>query len=58
MYVRKMAGQSSIKEPNVELTFDEIAGSYSKEDDPRAVFGPSGGSILDRTQRTRICDST
>jgi hypothetical protein len=39
---REMAGSSSI-----EMTFDEIAGSNFREDDPRAVFGPSRGSIPD-----------
>jgi hypothetical protein len=28
----------------VELTFDEIAGAYCKEEDPRSVCGPVNGS--------------
>jgi hypothetical protein len=35
---------STVKKAKVELTFDEIAGAYSEEEDPRAVFGPSNGS--------------
>jgi hypothetical protein len=51
---RKMAGPSSIEKHDIEMTFDEIAGSYSGEDDPRVVFGPSKGSVPDGTVRLRI----
>jgi hypothetical protein len=37
---QEMAGSPPVKEDNVELTFDEIAGAYSEEEVSRAVFGP------------------
>jgi hypothetical protein len=37
----KLAGSLLDKKANVEVTFDEIAGAYSEEEDPRSTFGPT-----------------
>jgi hypothetical protein len=38
--IQELAVSQNVNKAPVELTFDEIAGAYSEEEDPRSVFRP------------------
>jgi hypothetical protein len=53
---REMArrqGPSSMEKLDIEMTFNEIAGSYSEEDDPTTVFEPPLGVTSTSSLRGR-----
>jgi hypothetical protein len=51
---QEMAGLMPVKKSYVELLFDDIAGAYSEEEDPRSLFGPTKRSQSDYKSRVYV----
>ena len=49
-----MAGSELIEKATVEMTYDEIAGAYSEEEDPPSVFGSTKRSQSDYKSRITV----
>jgi hypothetical protein len=49
-----MAGASNEENDSIELMFDEIAGTYSKEEDQQSVFGPTKHGQSDYKARVYV----
>ena len=52
--IQELAGSQNVNKASVELTFDEIAGAYSEEGDPRSVFGPTKHDQSDYRARVYV----
>jgi hypothetical protein len=51
---QELAGPQLMNKASVEVTFDEIAGAYSEEEDPRSVFGPTKHGQSDHKARVYV----